>query len=102
MEPVSFSRVGWRRTVVTAWVIANLFGVVTFLLWTASCCWIEPELKDVPGASGGMAFVWALGPLPLLAVFVLEDFAWAAVVERRSLPERRWKALAIPLTMLGF
>jgi hypothetical protein len=81
-------------------VFANLTGMAIFLRWSASCCWIEPELKDVPGASGGAAFVWALGPLPILVAFMLADFGWAAVVEIRSSPGRRLKPLAIPLLVI--
>ena len=69
-----------KQIIIVGWCIANLAGLLVFLGWSSSCCWIEPELADVPGASGGEAFVWAAGPLPMLAGFVLADLAWAMVV----------------------
>ena len=80
--------------------MANLAGMLVFLAWSASCCWIEPELKDVPVATGGVAFVWAFGPLPVLAAFVLADLVWAAVAGSKGLRERRWTFLVTPFLML--
>jgi hypothetical protein len=81
-------------------VFANLLGMALFLRWSVSCCWIEPQLRDVPGASGGAAFVWAFGPLKILIAFVLADFVWTAVVEIRSSRGRRLKNLVVPLLVL--
>jgi hypothetical protein len=89
-----------RQTLTAGWGVANLVGMLVFLKWSASCCWIEPELKDVPGASGGAAFVWALGPLPVLAAFVVADLVWAVVLEIKTPPQRRWYALAAPAMVL--
>ncbi len=101
MKPISSSRAVWQRTITAGWVIANLLGVTFFLRWSASCCWIEPELKDVPGASGGTAFAWAFGPLLVLVAFVLADFTWGTIVEIRSPRGRRLKRLAVPLLILA-
>jgi len=90
----------FRQTLTAGWGVANLLGMLVFLKWSASCCWIEPELKDVPGASGGEAFVWALGPLPVLAAFVLANLGWTIVVEIKAPPQRRAYALAAPILML--
>jgi hypothetical protein len=89
-----------RQAFTAGWCVANLLGALVFLAWSASCCWIEPELKDVPGASGGAAFVWALGPLPIFAAFVLADLAWAIRVESKAASGRRLSALAVPLLVL--
>jgi hypothetical protein len=74
--------------------------MVVFLRVSASCCWIEPQLKDEPGASGGAAFVWALGALPILASFVLADLGWALVAEIRRPAKQRLQALAAPILLL--
>jgi hypothetical protein len=100
MKPASPSLWTFSRTFSTGWGLANVVGMIVFLKWSASCCWIEPELKDVPGASGGEAFVWALGPLPILAVFVLSDLVWGMVAEVKAPPDRRLRVLAAPLLML--
>ena len=89
-----------RQTFTAGWGVANLLGMLVFLRWSASCCWIEPELKDVPGASGGAAFVWALGPLPILVAFVLADLGWGIVAEIKAPPERRLYSLAAPVLVL--
>ena len=65
---------------------ANLAATALFLV-VASVSWVEPELKDVPGASGGAPIVWALTALPIFAlalVLNLSVLAWAAWVRRRE------------------
>ncbi len=90
-----------RNAANLGWLAANVIGMGIFLRWSKSCCWIEPELKDVPGASGGAAIIWALGPLPVLLAFVLANFAWGIIVENRSPPERRWKSIVVPMVILS-
>lgn len=46
------------------WSLANIVGVTAFLV-VASQVWIEPELADIPGASSGAAFVWAITAVPI-------------------------------------
>lgn len=60
-------------------LIANLLGAAIFL-WVASKSWIEPQLQDYPGASGGSASVWFFSAMPVFLVFALLDFVvlmWA-------------------------
>ena len=57
------------------WASINAIGAGLFLSIAASCCWIEPELANEPGASAGDAFVWAIYALPIFTVFVLTDLA---------------------------
>lgn len=102
MDPNRLARVAWKRAMATGCVVINLFGMAAFLKWSASCCWIEPELKDVPGASGGAAFVWAFGPLLILVAFVLVDLIWGAIVEIKAQPGQRLKSIGAPLLMLVF
>jgi hypothetical protein len=56
----------------------NVIGIVLFLS-IASDCWIEPELANEPGASGGDAIVWGSTALPILAGFFLFDLVWLTV-----------------------
>ena len=100
MKLASPSLPTFKQTFTAGWGVANLLGALVFLRWSASCCWIEPELKDVHGASGGAAFAWALGPLPILAAFVLTDLGWAIFVGINAPLERRFYALAVPILVL--
>ena len=101
MEPTSSSRTAWKRIITVGWLCANLLGVVSFLHWSASCCWIEPELRGEDVATGGVAVVWAFGPLPILVAFVLADAAWAYFAETKSSQGHRLKPLVTPLLMLA-
>lgn len=74
----------------------GLNGMVAIIfLWLTSSQWIEPELKDVPGASGGGPFVftlfvlWVVGPISLL------NLGWLGWTARRSLRERDWTPVGI-------
>jgi hypothetical protein len=57
------------------WTVVNLAGIALFLA-AASVSWIEPELADVPGASGGDAFVWFATAVPVLGRFLIGNLAW--------------------------
>ena len=76
------------------WLGLNAVAAIIFLWWTSST-WIEPELKDVPGASGGAPVVftlivfWVLGPMSLL------NLGWLAWTARRSLRERDWTTTGV-------
>ncbi len=76
------------------WLAMNAVAVIAFLWWS-SRTWIEPELRDVPGASGGAPLVftllvlWMLGPLSLL------NLGWLAWSARRALRERDWTPVSI-------
>lgn len=70
-------------------------GAAIIFLYLSSSTWIEPELKDVPGASGGAPVVftlivlWVLGPLSLL------NLGWLAWTARGSFREREWTPVGI-------
>lgn len=53
----------------------NVLGCIAFV-WVASFYWIEPNLADVPGASGGAFFLWGEGAVPILLGFVVLDLLW--------------------------
>ena len=101
MKSAIFSLPVWKLAVTAGRVVANLIGILVFLEWSAACCWIEPELKDVPGASGGAAFVWGFGPFLVFTAFVLANLGWAAVPEIISRRERHWRYLVTPFLMLA-
>jgi len=57
----------------------NLIAIVAFML-VASNEWIEPELADVPGASGGAGIVWVLVVFPIFLGCGLLDLMWVILV----------------------
>jgi len=57
-----------RNTII--WVSANVIGISAFL-FVAAQTWLEPALRDIPGASAGSPIVWVLGALPIALVFVV-------------------------------
>ena len=59
------------------WMAVNLAGIAVFLT-AASLSWIEPELANVPGASGGDAYVWFVMAVPVLVLFIMANLAWLA------------------------
>jgi hypothetical protein len=90
-----------QKAVRTAqWLAANALGVIIFLL-SASQFWIEPELKDVPGASGGAAFSWIFWAAPIFAVFFVANLFWLAASLRRIREPWRWLAALTALLLIA-
>ena len=83
-----------------AWLLANVAGVITFLK-LASASWIEPELSNVPGASGGAFLVWGMTALPVFAVFTLANLLWAGMGLAEGLRRQRWTGEALALVVLA-
>ena len=54
------------------WLAVNALGILVFLA-RASRFWIEPELAEMPGASGGAAFGWIAMAAPIFAIFFLAN-----------------------------
>jgi hypothetical protein len=77
------------------WMATNAVGIAAFLA-LASESWIEPELADVPGASGGQAFVWAMTALPVLVFFSIANLGWLLVALGRSLLSQSLKPAISP------
>lgn len=87
MNPASDTLHQRRNTI--AWVAANVVAVAFFLAM-AAFSWIEPELAEVPGASGGAALVWFTTAVPIaLAALILNLGVLAWVLVRRS-RQGRW------------
>jgi hypothetical protein len=67
-----------------AWVACNALAAVLFLA-VASISWTEPELADIPGASGGAPLVWFMTAVPVfLLSVVLNLCAGLWVILRRK------------------
>lgn len=60
------------RMLTVGYLILNVMGALLFLA-VASKTWIEPEVADIPGASGGAGIVWFLSAVPIFVLFVLLD-----------------------------
>ena len=95
-------RVQARRLKVSqsAWLIANIMGVAVFLA-LASRSWIEPKLKDVPGANGGAFIFWGLTALPVFAAFMLANLLWAGLGVAEGLRCRQWIGCMLALVAIG-
>lgn len=51
------------------WLLANVAGIALFLA-LAMRTWVDPELRDVPGASGPQFAHWATTALPIFLLFI--------------------------------
>lgn len=71
------------------WIIANVAGATTFLM-LASQSWIEPELANIPGASGGAAFGWFGTAVPLFAVFAIGHLVIGYNAVKSLVTMRQW------------
>lgn len=77
---------------VVAWLTANSVGVLLFLI-LASSAWIEPELANVPGASGGAAFGWFATAVPVFVGFAIAHLVMAVKAIRAIASRRAWGPL---------
>ncbi len=84
------------------WLGANALLAAAFL-WFTSSLWIEPDLRDIPGASGGgpiifmLALLWLLAPLSPLILLGL------GLAVRSGLRDARWGRLgAVCLTIAAW
>ncbi len=62
-----------------AMLALNATGIFAYLSF-AKPCWIEPELADFPGASGGASIIWGLTAFPILLLFLLLNSLWVLVI----------------------
>lgn len=56
-------------------MVLNFIGIGAYLAF-ASCDWVEPEVRDIPGASVGGPIIWGFAALPTLVMFFLLDLVW--------------------------
>ena len=68
-------------------VVANVIGVLVYL-WRAHYGWANPEARAL-GIDPvlGEPFIWAMGVLPVWALFLAANTAWAATIVFRR-PQR--------------
>jgi hypothetical protein len=57
-------------------VAVNIFAIVVYLL-AASVGWVESEVADIPGASGGGALLWAMLAIPIFLMSLLVNLSAA-------------------------
>ena len=69
-----------------ALLLANVVGTIIYLL-VASYGWAIPQERGWH-ATTGEPFIWALGVMPVWAVFSLLNLSWGAIVAAR----RQWRS----------
>ncbi len=82
------------------WLGLNVVVALIFLALTSGQ-WIEPELKDEPGASGGSVFVFALFVLYIVGPSMALNVGWLAFTARKALRERDWTPVWVFAAIAG-
>lgn len=84
------SEISTAREMLLSWtttlLAANLFAIVVYLA-VASLGWVEPELQEFPGATGGGAVVWFFFAVPVLLLSFLGNLLcilWAVIRRYRT------------------
>lgn len=85
--------------------MTNAIGAAAFLI-VAAISWTEPELRDIPGASGGSPFVWFFTAIPIVLLFMLLNgvvVLWAYLVRRKRgvWPVSKFLWLSLPVWLLA-
>jgi hypothetical protein len=78
------------------WLALNAGGIALFFTLAVKT-WIEPELANGPGASGGAAFVWGLSALPVFLLFIVANLVAGFMALRRG-----HGAIFVALTLLAW
>ena len=76
------------------WLVANAVGAVLFL-YLASKTWIEPELRNIPGASVGNTISWSLTALLVALLFLLINFTWLVRIILRAVRDKAYLSLVV-------
>ena len=66
------------RKVNVALQLANIAGAVIYLI-AASYSWALPQERGL-NSTTGEPFIWALGALPILAIFGVLNLFWGAII----------------------
>jgi hypothetical protein len=74
------------RKVNIALLLANIGGVVIYLI-ASSYSWALPQERGL-NSTTGEPFVWALGVLPIWALFLLLNLIWGAIIAAR----KQWRS----------
>ena len=65
--------------------------------------WIEPDLANVPGPSGGAFFVWGITALPLFVLFVAANLVLGIKALRELAISRQWHgAIVVALALVAW
>jgi hypothetical protein len=82
-------------------IVLNAVVAGGYLVLAAKAWWIEPELVDIPGASGGAPMIWFLASLWTFGLLVLLNGSAAIFQCYVYLKRKEWKfgvaALLIPV-----
>lgn len=82
------------------WIAAN--GVVAVLFQAfSSTQWLEPEVRDIPGASGGAPFVFMSAVIALLVPLLLLNLVWLLVVISGAKTKEDWLAPSVTFGLMG-
>lgn len=85
------------------WVLGGLLavnaGVAVLFLWLSSQQWIEPELRDNPGARGGGPLVFYVTAIQLLGPMLALNAVWLiyALLSAATAAERARSAVIFGL-----
>ena len=80
--------------------MANLLGMALFL-YLAVQTWIEPELANEPGASGGEFIVWGISALPIFLLFMIAHLATGFVTNIQRRRTGSWRGeIFVGLTLV--
>lgn len=83
------------------WVAVNVVGIICFFD-LAVRSWIEPELANEPGASGGTAFYWAVTALPVFLLFTIANLALGLVAMRQLAHGQRTGLVAVTVLLIAW
>jgi hypothetical protein len=78
------------------WLALNAGGIALFFALAVKT-WIEPQLANVPGTSGGAAFVWGVSALPVFLLFIVANLVAGFIALRR-----RHGAIFVALTLVAW
>ena len=68
---------------------------------SASRFWIEPELADLPGASGGAAFGWIVMAAPIAVFFLLANLGWLTRSLLRPARSGEWITISLAILLVA-
>ncbi len=72
------------------WLALNAGGLLLFFT-LAKQTWIEPELSNEPGASGGEFIVWGMTALPILLLSLAGHFVFGFSAYREWVDQKNWR-----------
>jgi hypothetical protein len=84
------------------WLALNAGGIALFFVLAVKT-WIEPELANVPGASGGAFIVWGTTAFPLFVLFIAANLVLGFKALRELVfDKRRRGTIIVALTLVAW